>query len=537
MIDMNNTVECDVLVIGGGGAGLAAAIEARARDVSVIVATKGKAARSGNTVVAGSQFSAVVPFPGSEDSPERHYQDTLVGGKYLNDEKLLSVFVERGGPQVLKLEDWGVVLLRANGELIRRLPPGHSYPRGIPTLNPSYPYSVGGLSITVPMRATAEQMGVRFLDDAPVVRLVLHEGEVWGAVVLDVARGGAVLIKARAVVVASGGAGRIFSNTNNTQGIAGDSYGLLLQAGAALKDMEFVQIYPSQMSRPFKVSVTTSLFSDGATFRNSHGESFMLRYDPEHGDMATRDSMSQAIFYEVQKGNGVDGGVYVDCTAVPEATLEQKYGPLTRDLRSQGVDPSRDWLKVAPTVHFFMGGADVDTRGYTGVPGLFAAGEAVGGVHGANRLSGNALTEIVVFGAMAGEAAAEHGRQRRVLPDLLDRLALPEGGAREESLETPKAKLRSAMWEGCSTVRSEESLRATLEVVQECAQVVEDQRATSASESAQREELRLMCLASEAIVRSALAREESRGAHFREDFPSIQESGWVATMCGWRAEP
>jgi succinate dehydrogenase/fumarate reductase flavoprotein subunit len=281
-----------------------------------VVASKGKAGRSGNTVIAGSQFCAVVPSQGNEDSVDQHFQDTLKGGKFVNDEALLRVFVERAGPQVLKLEEWGVTLLRADGELIRRRPPGHTYPRGIPTVIGSHPYTVGGLSITIPMRETAERMGVRFLDETPVIRLALHDGEVWGAVAANVGGDGLQLIRARAVVVAAGGAGQLFSHTNNTRGISGDSYGLMLGAGAALRDMEFVQIYPTQMYKPFKLSVTTSLFGDGGVLRNLQGKRFMPNYDPA-GDMATRDVMSQAIFYEVQKGNGVDGGAYVDCTAVP----------------------------------------------------------------------------------------------------------------------------------------------------------------------------------------------------------------------------
>jgi succinate dehydrogenase/fumarate reductase flavoprotein subunit len=529
--NIEQIVDCDVLVVGGSGAGLAAAIEARGRGADVVVAAKGKAGRSGNTVVAGSQFCAVVPFPGGEDSVEQHFQDTLKGGKYVNDESLLRIFVERGGPAVLKLEEWGVTLARSDGELIRRRPPGHTYPRGIPTVIGSHPYTVGGLSVTIPMRETAERMGVRVLDETPVIRLALNDGEVWGAVAADLGGGGLLLIRARAVVVAAGGAGQLFSNTNNTRGISGDSYGLMLQAGAALRDMEFVQIYPTQMYRPFKLSVTTSLFGDGAVLRNSQGERFMPNYDPA-GDRATRDVMSQAIFYEVEKGNGVDGGAYVDCTAVSEDVLQERYAQVARDLRKQGVDPSRDWLKVVPTVHFMMGGAVVDIRCFTGVPGLFAAGEAVGGVHGANRLSGNALSEIIVFGALAGESAAQYAGGRGSIPAIPVPEFAPEGGEKGEALDALKARLRAAMWDGASIVRSEESLRSALAVVVGCAEAAEGLGAGSVSEAALREEARLSCLAAEAIVRSALAREESRGSHFRQDFPAPDER-WLGSNRVW----
>ena len=520
-------VECDVLVIGGGAAGLAAAIAARESGASVVVASKGRAGRSGNTVVAGSQFAAVIPFEGSEDSPEEHFQDTLLGGRWVNDETLLRIFVDRAGPQVLKLEEWGVRLLRFEGELVRRTPPGHRYARGIPIDNSAFSVGLGGLSITLPLRATADRLGVRFLDDTPVIRLALQDGEVCGAVAVDLERDELVAIGARSIVVAAGGGGRIFANTNNIRGICGDSYGLLLEAGAVLKDMEFVQFYPCQMTTPFKTVVPSPMFADGAVLRNRHGERFMQRYDPVNQDMATRDVMAQAIFYEVQRGNGVDGEVYMDCTAVPEATLQRKYFTLTRDLRKRGVDLNRDWIRVGVTTHFFMGGVDVDGRCYTGVPGLFAAGEAVGGVHGANRLSGNALTETVVFGAIAGEAAAGYARTRPNLPEAATRPIQPEApdeGA--DIVESARTELRRAMWNGASIVRSEGSLRSALAAVRECAASARSSPAGTPTRLAHREETRLMCLTAEAIVLSALARRESRGAHFREDFSS-QEERWL----------
>lgn len=522
-------VDCDVLVIGAAAAGLTAAIEARARGASVLVACKGKAGRSGNSLVAAAQFSAVVPYEGSEDSPEQHFRDTLAGGKGVNHEELLRLVVTRAGAQLLKLEGWGVTLLRSEGELVRRTPPGHKYPRGLQTDSAPFPVSTAGLSITLPLRATAERLGVRFLEDTPVLRLALGDGEVCGAMAIDLERDELVLVKARSVVVAAGGAGHLFANTNNTRGICGDSYGLLMQAGATLRDMEFVQFYPCQMNTPFKTVIANPLFTDGAILRNRHGERFMPRYDPVNADTTTRDLMSQAIFYELQKGNGVEGEVYMDCTAVPEETLQKKYFSLARDLRKQGIDLTRDWIRVAPTTHFFMGGVQVDGRCFTGIPGLFAAGEAVGGVHGANRLSGNALTEAVVLGAVAGEAAVEQARGRSRLPEpSAASLRLEIAGREGESLETVRTELRKAMWNRASIVRSEASLRSALAVVRECIAAVEGCGAATAVEVARREETRLMGLTAEAVVLSALARRESRGAHFCEDFPSM-EGRWLGS--------
>lgn len=519
-------IDCDVLVIGAAAAGLTAAIEAREQGASVVVATKGRAGRSGNTVVAGAGLCAFVPYEGNQDSQEQHFRDTMAGGRQINDERLVRLLTEWGGERVLKLAEWGVQIVHPGTEPVHLLVPGHSRPRGIHPDCSGRPSTLLGLSISAPMAEAAAEKGVRFLEQSPVVRLVLDRDEVVGAVVADIERDALLMVRAGAVVMAAGGAGHIYANTNNARGISGDSYGLLLAAGARLRDMEFVQFFPTWMSSPFKSVVDPSFFSKGAVLRNRFGERFMDSYDPENAEMATRDVLSRAIFSEVRKGNGVDGQVYMDCTAVPDDVWQLRFPTLRRDLRRHGVDVSRDWLKVGPTVHFFMGGAEIDVDCTTDVPGLFAAGEAVGGVHGANRLGGNALTEAVVFGTIAGRSAAEYARGR----DLPPQVAVLEAGSSAvdgEPLDVIRRKLRIAMWDGASIVRSARSLRATLSAVEECRAAL-GPRPASASRLAEWEETRMMCLTAGAVAASALAREESRGAHYREDYPSTDD-GWLGS--------
>lgn len=526
MVVEGRRIECDVLVVGGAAAGLTAAIEAREQGASVVVASKGKAGRSGNTVVAGAGLTAFVPYEGNVDSAEQHFQDTMSGGRWINDERLVRILTETGGDRVLKLADWGVRIVHPGVEPVHMVVPGHSRARGIHPDLSGLPSTTLGLSISAPLAETAAQKGVRLLDQSPVLQLILDGGRVVGAVIADLQRDELLTVQAGAVIVAAGGAGQIFANTNNAGGIYGDSYGLLLGAGASLRDMEFVQFFPTWMTTPFKNAVDPAFFGRGAVLRNRHGDRFVDRYDPVNHEMATRDVLSQAIFSEVRDGNGVDGQVYMDCTAVPDEVWQVRFPRLKVDLLKHGVDVRRDWLRVAPTVHFFIGGAEIDTDCSTGVPGLFAAGEAVGGVHGANRLGGNALAEAVVFGPIAGRAAVEYAG-RNAARTRVDAVGLEGEVERCEPLDGIRRRLRAAVWAGASIVRSERSLRETLRTIEECRAGM-GPRPAAVAQLARWEETRQMCLTAEVVATSALAREESRGAHFRDDYPATDDR-WLGS--------
>ena len=312
-ISCADIVQCDVLIIGGGAAALVAALEARKAVDDVLIVCKGKVGRSGNTIVSAVQFA--VSDPDSPDSIEQHFQDTLLGGQAINDEALVQLLASQVGHRVRDLEGYGVPFVRVGGELRRQLAPGHSSPRCISVQAGDYPQATQGLSITLPLLKQVVNRGVRLIERTPVIKLLVEEGQVCGAIGLDVKGRRAIVLQAKAVVLACGGGGQIFAMTDNTLDVSGDSYALALETGATLRDMEFVQFYPACMTSPLKTIIPTRLFAQGAVLRNKAGERFMPRYDPDRAEMATRDVMSRAIFLEMQRTG--ERGVHLDCTQIP----------------------------------------------------------------------------------------------------------------------------------------------------------------------------------------------------------------------------
>jgi len=540
-------VRCEVLIIGGGLAALVAGLEAKKLVGEVVIVSKSKVGRSGNTIVSQCKFGACVGFdtPGfdtlrysaqaatqpkpresSSDSARQHFQDTLIGGSFINDETLVNTLVSHAGQRLLDLERYGVRFLRINGGFARQTAPGHSRPRTISAFCSEYPHAVLGLSIALPLLQQAKARGVRLIEDAPIAKLALYDGVVCGALGLDIKGERLLFLQAKAVILASGGGGQLFALTDNTRDVTGDSYALALEAGATLRDMEFVQFFPLIVTSPVRALIPTLVFSDGAVLKNEAGERFMFRYD-ERGEMATRDVMSRALFQEMQRGESIS----LDCSQVPMTAIEEKYSSLQRLLAGHDVDLRSDSLSVSPTTHFFMGGVEIDERCQSSLPGLYAAGEATWGVHGANRLSSNGLSEALVFGALAGQQAADYASGLESFPPagMEPDYILPYLRKGSVSLHEIRSELRRSLWEGASIVRSEDSLHRAMSGVRECQRVLENCSIESFAQAVKWEELRRMCLAAEAIVASALLRTESRGAHYREDFPSLDEN-WLGSV-------
>ena len=388
---------------------------------------------------------------------------------------------------------------------------GHSVAR---TARIDPPKSACGKVIPIKLLEQARSLGVRFLEGASVVKLFKRDGRVAGA--LGFKDGAFTKIQAKAVVLATGGAGRLFRNTTNPSGIAGDGYYLAQDVGACLKDMEYVQFFPTVAGRNYLV--LPFIFTDGAILLNGEGERFIARYDPELMEKTTRDKMSQAIFTEVKEGRGIEGGVHISYQSVPRELLEGKHQHEVEHFRSKGIDLYQQPLLVRPSCHFIMGGISIDAECGTGVAGLFACGECTGGTHGANRLAGNALTETLVFGEVAGESAARHAEAHSRFD--FDATAfietLPAIGG-EDDLPAILDSLRDLAWEHLGIIRNAEGIAHATATLDSC----RDQMAAlvHVADLDQYCSLRNAVHALSAIALAAQTRTESRGAHFRSDYP------------------
>jgi fumarate reductase (CoM/CoB) subunit A len=395
-------LEAEVLVVGGGLAALRAAYEALGAGASVAVAVKGKAGRSGSSAMTSAGYSAAEVSLG--DSPRRHLLDTLAGGRGLNDPELARIMTEEGPERLHELEAMGAPLAHTESGARLVNPSGdHSIPRVYVTENHS------GRDFTEPLAAAVRARGGTVLEMTAVVDVLHENGEVAGGVGVDYERGELVVIRAASVILGTGGAGRLFAVTSNPNDATGDGYALALRAGADLRDMEFIQFYPWRCTIPFgrsRMPIQPSTFVLGGKLWNSKDERFMLAYDPVRAEATTRDVAARGIYDQIHGGLDVKGGVRLDLSDVKFEDWIRSNPRPARHFLDRGLDVYAEELIIAPEAHFFMGGVSIGPQAETAVTGLYAVGEAAGGVHGANRLDSNALPETQVFGARAGRSAA-----------------------------------------------------------------------------------------------------------------------------------
>jgi fumarate reductase (CoM/CoB) subunit A len=505
--------ESDVLVIGTGGAGLRAAIEAHERGADVLVVCKSPAGYNNATVVAGGGFRAAI----GGLRPEEHMKDTLQVGNHLNDRGLVEVFAREGGNRVLELKRFGVDMRVGRGGVSVGDIPG-----------------LMGLGITKPMVKHLRREGVRILENIIITRFLKFGCAIVGAVGYDAKNGGPCVFSFKTVVLATGGAGALYERTDNPLRVTGDGYSLAFHAGALLRDMEFTQFYPLALAEPGHPPYNLGgPLSEEGKILNRQGEDI-----PEkHGVAArplvlkSRGPLSVAIMREVLGGNGLDGAVLFDATEVYRARKDENWLSTGRyAYLKDKVGAAERPICVAPISHFTMGGIVADENGRTGVEGLYAGGEVVGGVHGANRHGGNALTDITVFGARAGGEAAEYAKSRErvgiegLAESEIERYrSFPSDGTDPMEL---MAALKSLMWIKVGLVRTEGNLRKALEGVKELKLQAKNIAARTSREMLVALEVPMALDAAGLIVRAAMERTESRGAHFREDYPEKDDS-WL----------
>jgi len=527
-------VETDVLIIGSGGAGMYAAIEAARAGCSVFLADRSLIGRGGATVMA--QMTVAVAL--GEEVPDHwshHYDDTLESGRGLCDERLARLLCEDGPDCIRQMDAWGIGWARKDGHIAQAFAPGHDRPRCV-----YVDFLNTGPAVSKTLRGVvARTKAIRKAGDLLIVDLVRSGGEVAGAVALHLPSGAPVTIAAKATIVAAGGLTRLYRRNSASANMGGDGYALALRAGAPLVDMEFVQFFPIGHLAPRLIGMDPIMWDPfryklGGRLLNRDGEEFTARYGvSEDGRyVVTRDVATYAIVKEVEAGRGSPhGGAYLSFQHCSEPELRAAFGPVIDRLARNNIDLTRMPVEVAPIAHYHMGGVIADERMETELPGLLVAGEAVGGANGANRLSGNAITEALVFGRRAGRSAAERVKRtrRQSFEPKAARAALDlvAGGGDRRDLNTAAMilALQSTMADDVGPFRTEAKLARALETIRDMTDALGARPPGNATafDLTRLEwfDLRNMLTVAQTVAAAAAARTESRGAHQREDFPGM----------------
>ncbi|WP_217141211.1 fumarate reductase/succinate dehydrogenase flavoprotein subunit [Streptomyces sp. AC627_RSS907] len=574
--------EWDVVVVGAGGAGLRAAIEARERGARTAVICKSLFGKA-HTVMAEGGIAAAMGNVNSGDNWQVHFRDTLRGGKFLNQWRMAELHAQEAPQRVWELETWGALFDRTeDGRISQRNFGGHEYPRlahvgdrtGLELIR-TLQQKIVSLQQEDHRETGDYESRLRVFQECTVTRVLKDGAQVSGVFGYERETGRFLVLEAPSVVIATGGIGKSFKVTSNSWEYTGDGHALALLAGAPLLNMEFVQFHPTGMVWPPSVKgilVTESVRGDGGVLRNSEGERFMFGYvpdvfkdkyavteeeadrwydDPDHNrrppELLPRDEVARAINTEVKEGRGSPhGGVFLDVsTRMPAEVIQRRLPSMYHQFKELAdVDITAEPMEVGPTCHYVMGGiaVDSDTAAARGVPGLYAAGEVAGGMHGSNRLGGNSLSDLLVFGRRAGWHAAEYaagragGARPRVDDAEVDAAAAealrpfstearqPEDGPPENPY-TLHQELQQTMHDLVGIIRREPEMKQALEKLAELRA-----RARRAGVEGHRQfnpgwhlalDLRNMLLVSECVARAALERTESRGGHTREDHPSM----------------
>jgi succinate dehydrogenase flavoprotein subunit len=530
LTDKFESHEHDVLVIGAGGAGLRAAIEALAHGASVGVVSKSLLGKA-HTVMAEGGIAAAMANVDTKDNWRTHFCDTMRGGKMLNNWRMAQLHAQEAPDRVRELEQWGALFDRTkDGNILQRAFGGHTYKRLCHVGDRT------GLEMIRTLQDRGVHLGFDVYMECTIVRLLIDSGRCAGAIGYWREQGRFVVFKAKSVVIATGGIGKAWPITSNSWEYTGDGMAVAYEAGAELMDLEFVQFHPTGMVWPPGVQgilVTEAVRGEGGILRNKMGERFMEKYDPKRMELSTRDVVARSIYTEVKEGRGTEhGGAYLDISHKPAEYVKKKLPSMYHQFKELAdVDITKGPMEVGPTCHYVMGGIRVDAEtAESTLPGLYAAGEAAAGLHGANRLGGNSLSDLLVFGRRAGEAAAKHAKgvpTPTIDPtqiDAAEKYALApfqrQGGENPYAIHRDLQKVMQSLV-GIFRVREDMEM-----ALAELGKLNERWSRVSVEGSRMFNpgwhlalDLRSMLTISEAVTRSALVREESRGAHSRIDFP------------------
>ena len=529
----NNTTQIsNVLVIGSGGAGLRAAIEAKLLGMEVTVLGK-RQSTDVHTVLAAGGINAAFGNVDEEDSWEQHFADTYIEGYGLSEPEVVELMAKESPMLVKEIDEWGANFAKLpNGKIDQRFFGAHTYRRTC------YSGDYTGRSILFALINKAKELNIPILDSQYVSDLLVEDSVCFGAMAFDIQSGERTVFLADSVIIAAGGHTRLWRKSSSRRNEnTGDGFHLALKAGCTLSDMEMVQFHPTGMVIPEEMAgtlVTEAVRGEGGKLLNSEGKRFMENYDSKRMELSTRDRVAMANYTEIVEGRGSpNGGVYLDISHKGKDFIIEKLPRMYRQfLDTLMIDISKSPMEVSPTAHYSMGGIVVTPEEHsTGIEGLYAAGEVTAGLHGANRLGGNSLAEILIFGKRAGAAASRrskeidvHKRSRKVIDKAHENLnSFIKNGS--EVARPLQRSLRNIMWEYGGVVKNEQKLNKGLSEIENLKEAAKDLDVRPDSEGYQdlmlAFDLQASLVSSEATLLSSLSREESRGAHQRDDFKEI----------------
>lgn len=523
-------IKTDILVIGAGGAGIRAAIEAKKSGLEIFLLGKEVLGCAHTGMAMGGMNAAMV----KPATPEFHAQITIEGGYFINNYKMVKVFTDEMPERVYDLEKYGVIFDRLdNGEFYTWAGPKQKHPLNV---------CVGdytGREMMQGLVDAARKLKIKYTDEFFVSKLLTVKGQIVGAIGINIRNAETVVFQTKSVILASGGAGRMYKVTTNAMSNTGDGYAVALDAGAELIDMEMVQFHPTGMANTpssLGVLVTEKTRAHGGILRNKNGERFMSKYYPKEMELAKRDEVSRSIYTEVAAGLGTKkGAVYLHVDHWTLDKILEIIPDVYEQYKNTGVDISKEPMEIYPSMHHMMGGVKINEWGETIVPGLYAAGEVAGGVHGANRLGGNSIAEGQVFGRRAGIAAAKFAKKVKNFP--LPKEQIKSEQARIFSFIIRKIgviphvvedKLKQVMWDKVGIFRDEKRLVEAKRAIAKLKLEAKKMKTRTTLKERNRDlqdclEIENMLATAESVIEAAILRKESRGAHSRTDYPKTLE--------------